>query len=149
MNLGSMVASRGARTRRKRVGRGEGSGHGGTSGKGHKGQKARAGGYHRLGFEGGQMPLVRRLPKCGFRPLPGPKVGVVNLKSLKDFPAGTVIDREGLIKGRLVRRNSERVKVLGEGEVKVPLVFRGLEFSAAARKKVAAAGGTIEGTPAT
>ena len=145
MNLGSLQAPKGARKKRKRLGRGEGSGHGGTSTKGHKGQKARAGGYHKRGFEGGQMTLTRRLPKHGFVN-PFRKVfSVVNLSDLKDLEKGSVIDEKFLKERGIVRESQDGIKVLGDGEISVPLVFKLSHFSESARKKILAAGGTIEG----
>ncbi len=145
MDLGSLIASKGARKKRKRVGRGDGSGHGKTSTRGHKGQKARAGGYHKVGFEGGQMPLLRRLPKRGFVN-PFRKVfAVINLSDLNNLPKETVVDETFLRKEGYVKRLFDGVKVLGGGELKVPLVFRLGHFSESAKKKILAAGGRMEG----
>lgn len=143
MNLGSLKASSGARKKRKRVGRGEGSGHGGTSTRGHKGQKARAGGFHKRGFEGGQMPLTRRLPKRGFVNPFKERFAVVNVGDLNDFPQGTVVDPKRLHEDGFVGDEGSEVKILGGGELKVPLVFRMARFSESAKKKIIASGGQI------
>ncbi len=143
MNLGNLVAPQGARKKRKRIGRGEGSGHGGTSTKGHKGQKARAGGYHKQGFEGGQMPLVRRVPKAGFRNIFRVAYVIVNVGDLNQLQAGTVIDEAFLRDNGFVRSNNEGVKVLGEGDLSVALTFKMAKFSESARKKILEAGGQI------
>ncbi len=145
MNLGSLVAPRGARKKRKRLGRGEGSGHGGTSTKGHKGQKARAGGYHKRGFEGGQMTLTRRLPKRGFTNVFRKEFAVINLGDLEGVAKDTVIDETFLTEQGFVKDVRNGVKVLGTGDVKVPLVFKLARFSASAKTKILAAGGRIEG----
>src|SRR5712692_1452475 len=119
MKLEELRPAPGAKTRRKRVGRGPGSGHGKTSTKGHKGQKARSGGGKTGGFEGGQMPLYRRLPKRGFLP-PGGKTeyAVVNLKSLAAFGAGSTVDPDGLVQAGLVKNGERsRVKILGSGDL--------------------------------
>src|SRR5438067_8811292 len=119
MRLHNLRPRRGARHRVKRLGCGESSGHGKTSGKGHKGQKARSGGSIRLGFEGGQMPLIRRLPKRGFNNAAFHKrYAIVNLSELNDFKSGTVIDEQTLRQARLVRGDFEGIKILGNGELK-------------------------------
>jgi large subunit ribosomal protein L15 len=149
MKLDDLRPALGAVTRRKRVGRGPGSGHGKTSTKGHKGQKARSGGGKTSGFEGGQMPLYRRLPKRGFLPYGGKtKYAVVNLESLGVFAAGSVVDPEGLVKAGLVKRGARgRVKLLGEGEVAHALTVRVHAVSEAARTKIEGQGGRIEVLP--
>ena len=144
MNLGNLQPAAGSRKKRKRVGRGEGSGHGGTSCRGHKGQKARAGGFHKLGFEGGQMTLVRRLPKRGFHCPSSKQFSVLNLKDLAEVGKGTIVDERFLMEQNFVRDRRDGIKILGEGEIKVPLVFKGLLFSGSARKKIEVAGGRIE-----
>jgi large subunit ribosomal protein L15 len=134
----------GARHRVKRLGCGESSGHGKTSGKGHKGQKARSGGSLRLGFEGGQMPLIRRLPKRGFNNAAFHKhYAVVNLSDLKDFKSGSVVNEESLRAANLVRGNFYGIKILGGGELKHELTIEAEKISASAREKVEKAGGTI------
>src|SRR5947209_19029733 len=144
MNLHTLKPRPGAKHRTKRLGQGESSGHGKTSGKGHKGQKARSGGSIRLGFEGGQMPLIRRLPKRGFnnaafrRPY-----AIVNLSDLKDFKSGSVVNEEALRAANLVRGKFDGIKILGGGEVKNELTIEAEKVSAAAREKVEKAGGSI------
>lgn len=144
MNLGSLVAPRGARKKRKRLGRGEGSGHGGTSTRGHKGQKARAGGFHKRGFEGGQMPLIRRLPKRGFFNFSRQRFEVVNVNSLNVFAPETVVDIGLLREQGLVKGKRDGVKILGEGELKVPLTIKAHRFSQSAQRKITQAGGRVE-----
>jgi large subunit ribosomal protein L15 len=134
----------GARHRVKRLGCGESSGHGKTSGKGHKGQKARSGGSLRLGFEGGQMPLIRRLPKRGFNNAAFHKrYAIVNLSELADFKSGSVVNEESLRAAKLVRGNFHGIKILGGGELKHGLTIQTEKVSASAREKIEQAGGTI------
>jgi large subunit ribosomal protein L15 len=129
----------------KRLGSGESSGHGKTSGKGHKGQKARSGGSLRLGFEGGQMPLIRRLPKRGFNNAAFHKTySVVNLRDLSDFKAGTVINEQVLRESNLIRGRTAGIKILGDGELKHGLTIEVDKISASARQKVEKSGGTIK-----
>jgi large subunit ribosomal protein L15 len=135
----------GARHRVKRLGCGESSGHGKTSGKGHKGQKARSGGSIRLGFEGGQMPLIRRLPKRGFNNAAFHKTyAIVNLSDLNDFKAGSTINEQTLREAKLVRGNVAGIKLLGDGELKHALKIEVDKVSAGAREKIDKAGGTVE-----
>ena len=146
MKLDELRPAPGAKTRRKRVGRGPSSGHGKTSTKGHKGQKARSGGGKHGGFEGGQMPLYRRLPKRGFTP-PGGKTeyAVVNVESLAVFAAGAAVDPDGLVKAGLIKNGDRaRVKILGNGEVPHALTVKAHAVSGSARSKIEAAGGRIE-----
>jgi large subunit ribosomal protein L15 len=134
----------GARHRVKRLGCGESSGHGKTSGKGHKGQKARSGGSIRLGFEGGQMPLIRRLPKRGFNNAAFHKhYAIVNVTDLNAFEAGTVINEQTLRQSNLVRGHFAGIKILGDGELKHGLNVEADKVSATAREKIENAGGTI------
>jgi len=134
----------GAKHRVKRLGIGESSGHGKTSGKGHKGQKARSGGSIRLGFEGGQMPLIRRLPKRGFNNAAFHKnYAIINLDALKSFDAGTVINEEMLRESKLIRGNVVGLKVLGNGELKHALAIEAHKVSASARAKIEGAGGSV------
>jgi large subunit ribosomal protein L15 len=134
----------GARHRVKRLGCGESSGHGKTSGKGHKGQKARSGGSIRLGFEGGQMPLIRRLPKRGFNNAAFRNhYAIVNLDDLNQFKAGTVVDEQLLRGANLVRGHFAGIKILGDGELKHSLKVEAHKVSASAREKIEKAGGTI------
>ena len=134
----------GARHRVKRLGCGESSGHGKTSGKGHKGQKARSGGSLRLGFEGGQMPLIRRLPKRGFNNAAFHKrYAIVNLSELADFKGGSVVNEKSLRAAKLVRGNFHGIKILGDGELKHGLTIQAEKVSASAREKIEKVGGTI------
>jgi large subunit ribosomal protein L15 len=146
MKLSDLRPAPGSTKSRKRVGRGPSSGHGKTSGKGHKGQHARSGGGKRAGFEGGQMPLYRRIPKRGFLPYGGKtEYAVVNLKSLASFEAGSVVDPDGLVKAGLVK-NGQRglVKILGAGDIEHALTVKAHAVSAGARQKIEARGGRIE-----
>jgi len=141
MNLGSLKPPAGSRKKRKRVGRG--GAHGGTSCKGAKGQNARSGGGVRPGFEGGQMPLARRLPKRGFRNYNRKQIETVNIASLNIFAAGTVVD-EALLKSHgLIKRTGDGVKVLGKGTLEQPLSFKLNLISRGAREKILAAGGSV------
>ena len=134
----------GSRHRVKRLGIGESSGHGKTSGKGHKGQKARSGGSIRLGFEGGQMPLIRRLPKRGFNNAAFKKqYALINLDDLSEFKAGTVINEEMLRESKHIRGNVIGLKVLGRGELKHGLTIEADRVSESAREKIEKAGGTV------
>lgn len=142
MRLHSLQNRPGARTHSKRVGHGESSGLGRTSGRGGKGQSARAGGSLRVGFEGGQMPLIRRIPKRGFNNAEHrTEYRPVNVGSLAEFPAGAVIDLDTLRKAGVLRGRADLVKVLGDGEIAHRLVVHAHAFSAAARAKIEAAGG--------
>jgi large subunit ribosomal protein L15 len=134
----------GSRHRVKRLGCGESSGHGKTSGKGHKGQKARSGGSIRLGFEGGQMPLIRRLPKRGFNNAAFKKhYALINLDDLNEFKAGTVINEQMLRESKHIRGQVVGLKILGRGELKHGLTIEADRFSEAAREKIEKAGGTV------
>lgn len=144
MNLGSLKAPVGARTKRKRVGRGEGSGHGGTSTRGHKGQKARAGGPKGRGFEGGQTPMIRRLPKRGFFNFHRKVYAIVNVGDLKELPADSVVDHDLLLRQGLINKKRSMVKILGNGDLSVSLVVRAHSFSQSAQKKITEAGGKFE-----
>lgn len=145
MKLHELAPNPGARKERKRLGRGIGSGLGKTSGKGHKGQNSRAGGGTRPGFEGGQMPLMRRLPKRGFSNAPF-KVTyeVVNLEALERFEAGTVVTPELLEESRVCKNAVKGVKVLGTGEITRALTVRAHRVSESAKQKIEAAGGKVE-----
>ena len=144
MRLHNLRPRPGSRHRVKRLGCGESSGHGKTSGKGHKGQKARSGGSIRLGFEGGQMPLIRRLPKRGFNNAAFHKsYAIVNLDTLNGFKAGSVVNEQALRESKLIRGNFEGVKILGDGELKHGLTIEADKVSASAREKIEKAGGTI------
>jgi large subunit ribosomal protein L15 len=134
----------GSRHRVKRLGIGESSGHGKTSGKGHKGQKARSGGSIRLGFEGGQMPLIRRLPKRGFNNAAFKKhYALINLDDLNQFKAGTVVNEEMLREGKHIRGHVVGLKILGRGELKHGLTIEADRCSGAAKEKIEKAGGTL------
>jgi len=142
MDLSSLQNTPGARKSRKRVGRGPASGHGKTSCRGHKGQKARKGHKHKLGFEGGQMPLVRRLPKRGFKNPNRVPWQTVNVAALNRFDAGAEVTPAELLQAGLIRANRGGVKILGTGDVEKKLTVRADAFSAAARTKIEAAGGS-------
>ena len=144
LHLGNLSPQPGSRKNRKRVGRGEASGQGKTAGKGHKGAKARSGGGLKIGFEGGQMPLQRRLPKRGFNNIFKEAVAVVNLKDLDRFEEGATIDRKALIDAGLVKKKYAHVKLLGTGEVSKKFNVALSRVSAAARQKIEAAGGTVQ-----
>lgn len=144
MNLSNLSPAPGATKKRKRIGRGPGSGHGKTSGKGHKGRGARSGGNTPPGYEGGQMPLQRRLPKRGFRNPFRREYEVVNLRDLEArFDRGAVIDLPALVASGLVRKGIS-VKVLGDGEVTKAFKVTAHAFSATAKARIAAAGGSAE-----
>ena len=144
MRLHNLRPRPGSRHRVKRLGCGESSGHGKTSGKGNKGQKARSGGSIRLGFEGGQMPLIRRLPKRGFNNAAFHKrYAIVNLNDLNEFKAGAAVNEQLLRELKLVRGDFVGIKILGDGELKHGLKVEADKVSAAAREKIEKAGGTI------
>src|SRR5215212_11585492 len=144
IRLHNMRPRPGSTHRVKRLGCGESSGHGKTSGKGHKGQKARSGGSIRLGFEGGQMPLIRRLPKRGFNNAAFHKTyAIVNLSDLNEFKAGTVINEQMLLDSKLIRGNYVGIKILGDGELKHGVTVEADKDSASAREKIEKAGGTV------
>jgi large subunit ribosomal protein L15 len=143
MNLDNIPTIQGATHPTKRLGRGEGSGHGKTSGKGHKGQKARSGGGIRVGFEGGQMPLYRKLPRRGFNNFNFKKTfQLVNIGQLEKVE-GDVINRASLVAAGLIRANAEPVKLLGEGELSKAFTVEVDKVSASAKAKIEAAGGRI------
>ena len=145
LTLSNLSPQPGSRKARKRVGRGPGSGRGKTSTRGHKGYKSRSGSGIKPGFEGGQMPLQRRLPKRGFTNIFKKQYAIVNLKDLEKFEAGTRIDRQALIDAGVVAKKYSLVKILANGEIKTALTFAVDKVSQAARQKIEAAGGTIEG----
>jgi large subunit ribosomal protein L15 len=128
----------------KRFGRGESSGHGGTSGRGNKGQGARAGGFHKMGFEGGQMPLQRRLPKRGFTNIFAKRYAIVNLDALSALPAGASVDAQFLRDLGLIKSVRDGLKILGRGEIKGAINVKVSAISESARKKIEAAGGKVE-----
>jgi large subunit ribosomal protein L15 len=139
-----MKAPRGSSSKRKRVGRGQASGLGKTAGRGGKGQKARTGNMHFEGFEGGQMPLQRRLPKFGFKNPFRKEFVPINLKDLNRFAAGTTVDAEALKKAGLVKKELAGVKILALGELDRALTVRAQRFSGAAKEKIERAGGKAE-----
>lgn len=128
----------------KRIGRGHGSGHGKTAGKGHKGQNARSGGGVRIGFEGGQMPLARRIPKRGFNNIFAKKFSIVNVSDLNKFKDDTVVDTELLIASGLIKKENDGVKILGNGELTAKLTVKAAKFSQSAIEKIEKAGGKAE-----
>jgi large subunit ribosomal protein L15 len=145
MDLSSLKAPAGATKKRKRVGRGDASGHGGTSGKGHKGQKARSGGHVRSGFEGGQMPMSRRLPKRGFRNPFRKSYVAVNLSDLcRLFEKGAVIDEAAILSSGMVKKKGEGIKILAKGNIDFPVTVKMAKISEAAKAKITAAGGSVE-----
>jgi large subunit ribosomal protein L15 len=134
----------GGKRQRKRVGRGDGSGHGSYSGRGMKGQKSRAGGGVRVSFEGGQLPIVKALPMLrGFTNIFRKEYVVVNLASLAGFPAGSQVTPSTLVSNRVVKNLKKPVKVLGQGDLEVALVVEAHKFSKSAREKIEAAGGSV------
>ena len=143
MRIQDLSPQKGSKKARKRVGRGPGSGHGKTSCRGQKGQKSRSGGRVKPGFEGGQMPLQRRLPKRGFTNLFRVTYKAVNIRDLERFEPNASIGPEELIEAGLVRKN-DRVKLLAEGDLSRPLQLKVHRVSAAARSKIEAAGGAVE-----
>jgi large subunit ribosomal protein L15 len=144
MDLSSLKNTPGARKSRKRVGRGQGSGMGKTSTRGHKGQQARKGHKHRLGFEGGQMPLIRRLPKRGFKNHNRVEYLALNVKDLERFADGTEINLDVLRAEGLFSNKYDGVKILGDGDLTKKLVLKVNGVSASAKAKIEAAGGSVE-----
>ena len=128
----------------KRKGRGTGSGNGKTGGRGHKGQHARSGGKTRVGFEGGQMPLVRRIPKRGFNNVFAKPLTAVNLTVFNSFEDGAVVDEAALAEKGIIKKADRPVKVLGNGKLSKKVTVKGLDFSETAKQKIEAAGGTVE-----
>jgi large subunit ribosomal protein L15 len=143
MRLNTLKPAEGSKQDRKRVGRGIGSGLGKTAGRGHKGQKERAGGFHKVGFEGGQMPLQRRLPKVGFTSRKSRTTDEVRLHELGQLAAG-VVDLEALQKANIVSRNVTQVKVIASGAIDKPVTLKGILVTRGARAAIEAAGGSIE-----
>lgn len=144
MKLHELSPAPGSKKVAKRVGRGHGSGYGKTAGRGHKGQKARSGGGVRIGFEGGQMPLHRRIPKRGFNNIFAKRYAVVNVADLDIFDNDTVVDTELLKQTGLVKKVYDGVKILGDGELTKKLTVKAAAFSASALQKIEAAGGKAE-----
>jgi len=144
MQLHDLSPEKGAKKNRKKVGRGPGSGMGKTSTRGHKGLKARSGGSVRPGFEGGQMPLYRRLPKRGFFNVFKTKIAVLNIKDLDRFEDGTTINADTLRDSGMVKGSFDSIKILGTGEITKKFVFKNILISKTAREKIETAGGSIE-----
>jgi large subunit ribosomal protein L15 len=144
MDLNTLKPALGSTKDRKRIGRGTGSGHGKTATKGHKGQKARSGGSIKAGFEGGQMPLQRRLPKRGFKPLERVEYSLVNLSRLDVFEAGAEVDTAALAAKGLIKGTKCLVKILGNGDITKSLKVSATKFSQSAKEKIVAAGGSVE-----
>ena len=145
LDLSNLSPYPGANKQRKRLGRGHGSGHGKTSGRGHKGFKARSGSGIKPGFEGGQMPLQRRIPKRGFTNIFRKEIGIVNVGDFDRFEDGDLVNLESLIKKGLVGRKYTTVKVLATGDLTKKVTVKVDKISESARKKIEAAGGTVEG----
>ena len=144
MKLNELSPAVGSAKAAWRKGRGPGSGNGKTAGKGHKGQNARSGGGVRPGFEGGQLPLYRKLPKRGFKNRFAVNYAIVNVEALNKFEDGAVVDLEALLAAKLVRKELDGVKVLGNGELTKKLTVKATVFSATAKEKIEAAGGKID-----
>lgn len=144
MNIFELSPAVGSTTVGKRKGRGTASGNGKTAGRGHKGQKSRSGGGVRPGFEGGQMPLQRRLPKRGFVNIYSRKYAEINVSELSVFEAGSVITPEEMVSAGLVKKTYDGIKILGRGDLEVKLDVKAAAFSESAKKKIEAAGGNAE-----
>lgn len=147
-HIGNLIKPKGSTHSKKRVGRGEGSGHGGTSGKGHKGQKSRSGAKIRIGFEGGQMPINRRVPKFGFHNKFAVKYSVINVADLQQLISDKKvdaknIDKAALIKAGVISKKNIPLKVLGDGEITVAATISADKFSATAKEKIENAGGAV------
>src|SRR3989338_2331158 len=144
MALESLSSVKGAHKKKKLLGRGPGSGHGKTSTRGHKGQRSRSGRDFYLGFEGGQSPLIRRIPKRGFHHKPARQYQLVNLKGLSNFSEGSLIDSNVLAENRLIKNSKGLIKILAEGRLTHALTVRAHKFSKGAIEKIQKAGGKIE-----
>ena len=145
MRLNTIQPAEGSKHAHHRVGRGVGSGWGKTAGRGHKGQKSRAGGFHKVGFEGGQMPLQRRIPKRGFNNIFATEYATVNVSALNDrFDDGATVDAESLVACGLVKKTLDGIKVLGKGEITKALTVKVNAVSESAKAKIEAAGGKVE-----
>ena len=144
MELNNLKPKKGSRHAKKRIGRGPGSGHGKTAGRGEKGQKSRSGYSRMLGFEGGQMPLHRRLPKRGFTNIFKKEHAVVNVSDLERFDNGSTVDEGALRKAGLIKGQNDGIKILGDGKLSKKLTVHAAKFSATARKQIEAAGGSCQ-----
>ena len=144
MKLHELSPAAGSVTDVKRKGRGPGSGNGKTAGKGHKGQNARSGGGVRIGFEGGQMPITRRLPKRGFNNIFAKTYAIVNVDALNAFDNGAVVSAEELLAKKIIRKAEDGLRVLGNGELTKKLTVKANAFSESAKAKIEAAGGKVE-----
>ena len=144
MKLHDLAPAQGSVKESKRIGRGAASGQGKTAGKGHKGQKARSGGGVRPGFEGGQMPLARRVPKRGFNNIFAKKIIAINLSALEKFEDGAVVNADALIEKGIIKKAYDGVKVLGNGKVTKKVTVQATAFSASAKAAIEAAGGKAE-----
>ncbi len=144
MRLNDLSPAKGSKSKRNRVGRGVGSGWGKTAGRGSKGQRSRSGGGVRPGFEGGQMPLHRRLPKRGFKNVFKKAVMIVNIRDLKQFESGSVVDEAALMQAGIIKGNYDEVKLLGQGDITYPLTVKVGAASQKAKEKIEAAGGKVE-----
>lgn len=144
MKLHELSPAEGSTKEVKRIGRGHGSGNGKTAGKGHKGQNARSGGGVRIGFEGGQMPMTRRIPKRGFKNIFAAKYATVNVSALNIFAEDTVVDAELLKASGLIKKVCDGVKVLGDGELNTKLTVKAAKFTKSAVEKIEKAGGKAE-----
>ena len=144
MKLHELSPAPGSVAERKRIGRGHGSGNGKTAGKGHKGQNARSGGGVRIGFEGGQMPLYRRLPKRGFKCINSKEIVAINVSALECFDNGATVDVNALVEAGIIKNPRDGVKILGNGELTKKLDVKVDAFSASAKEKIEALGGTAE-----
>ncbi|MDA3971728.1 MAG: 50S ribosomal protein L15 [Desulfobulbaceae bacterium] len=143
INLSNLSPQPGSTKQKKRLGRGHGSGHGKTSGRGHKGQKARSGSGIKLGFEGGQMPIQRRLPKRGFTNIFKISYAILNIRDLNSFDDGATINRESLLAAGMIKNSDAQVKILGDGELTKKITVDVDKLSKSAQAKVEAAGGTV------
>lgn len=144
MKLFELQPTQGATKDAKRKGRGHASGNGKTAGRGHKGQKARSGGGVRIGFEGGQMPIYRRLPKRGFNNIFAKSYAQVNVSDLNKFDNGAVVDAQALIDAGIIKKSLDGVKILGNGNIEKKLTVKAAKFTGSAKEKIEAAGGKVE-----
>ena len=144
MKLFELKPSEGTTKDTKRKGRGHGSGNGKTAGRGHKGQNARSGGGVRIGFEGGQMPIYRRLPKRGFKNVFAKKYAEINVSDLNKFDNGAVVDAEALVSAGVIKKTFDGIKVLGNGKIEKKVTVKAFKFTESAKEKIEAAGGKSE-----